>query len=109
MCMMKPNYSMPESTPTPTPTPVPVPVPTTTTVDLSTNFISHDLEKQQPFQPHEEKQPSVRSPSLYKILISLNLLSVLILGVLYYFIELHPNISTNLNELFHKMEKCNDL
>lgn len=104
MCMNRPNYSMPE---------MPAPTTTMNTIELNSTTTSstttRDLEKQQPLQPHQEKQIAGRTPSLYKILISLNLFSILLLGLIYYFIEFHPNFSTNLNELLYKMEKCNDL
>ncbi|MCP8719627.1 MAG: hypothetical protein M5F18_10110, partial [Asgard group archaeon] len=104
MCMNRPNYSMPE---------MPAPTTTMNTIELNSTTTSstttRDLEKQQPLQPHQEKQIAGRTPSLYKILISLNLFSILVLGLIYYFIEFHPNFSTNLNELLYKMEKCNDL
>ncbi|RCK64736.1 hypothetical protein Cantr_00139 [Candida viswanathii] len=87
--------------------------PASETMELATTTTTpHDLEKQQPLQPHspqQEKQQSARVPSLYKVLISLNLFSILVLLVIYYVIEMHPNFYTNLNELFHRMEKCNDL
>ena len=86
---------------------------TTNTIELSSTTTSstttRDLEKQQPLQSHQEKQIAGRTPNLYKILITLNLFSILVLGLIYYFIEFHPNFSTNLNELLYKMEKCNDL
>ncbi|EMG50486.1 hypothetical protein G210_3565 [Candida maltosa Xu316] len=101
MCMLQPKQQVTETTEQ-----INVPIDsekqqiTESTEEL---YISTDLEKQQQPGNHEAKR------NLCKLLILLNVFSLLILGMLYYFVGLNPGIFSSLNELLYKMEKCNDL
>lgn len=96
MCMYRPRYQESQSEPNKLELPLQMP---------STKF---DLEKQQP-QAHNKQHCENRRNYLYRLIFLFNLISLLILGLVYYSTEVNPQIYVNLNELFYKMEKCNDL